>query len=288
MAAKILDGNELASLRRKQLKDCITEQVNSGHSQPGLAVILVGEDPASQIYVSHKRKGCEQVGIVSFVHQLSKNTSQEQLLKLIDQLNHDDSIHGILVQLPLPEHIDANTILEKIVPHKDIDGFHPYNLGRLAQRRPLLRPCTPWGIIIMLDHYQIPLKGEHVVVVSASNIVGRPMLLELLLKGSTVTVCHRFTQNLSYHVEQAKILISAIGKPNIIQSSWLAPGCVVVDVGTTRTQHGGLVGDIDFNSARQRASWITPVPGGVGPMTVTALLENTVMAAYQKSHDYCE
>jgi len=279
MGAKIINGKALASLIKEKITQEIAQWKQQGLRTPGLAVILVGIDNASQIYVRNKRQTCEQVGIHSRSIDLPKSTGQAELVRLIDELNHDPEIDGILVQLPLPEHIDANMILEKIRTDKDVDGFHPYNLGRLAQRRPLLRPCTPYGIVTLLNHYGIRMKGMVATVVGASNIVGRPMALELLLAGSTVTICHRFTKDLENHVKQAELLIVAVGKMDIVKPTWIKPGAVVVDVGMHRLEDGSLRGDVDFQAAKERASWITPVPGGVGPMTVITLMQNTLFAA---------
>jgi len=278
MTAQIIDGKALAGKIRAELKLKIDHIIKVGKPAPGLAVILVGSDPASQIYVRHKRQACQEIGIKSFAYDLPATTSQEELLHLIQTLNQDPTIHGILVQLPLPKQIDSNLILESIVPAKDIDGFHPYNLGRLAQKRPLLRPCTPYGIVQMLEETKTTLQGLHAVVVGASNIVGRPMALELLLLDCTVTICHRCTKDLAFHVKQADLLVAAIGKPGVIQSDWIKPGAIVIDVGMNRLADGQLVGDIDFKSAQKQASWITPVPGGVGPMTVAMLMQNTLFA----------
>ncbi len=278
MTAQILDGKALAANIRAKIKTKIADRLQQGLRAPGLAVILIGNDPASAVYVKHKRQACQEVGIVSFAYDLPDTTTQEELLQLIDKLNADPTIDGILVQLPLPFNIDKSIILEHIAPHKDIDGFHPYNLGRLAQRKPLLRPCTPHGIMTLLHHYKLHIKGMDAVVVGASNIVGRPLALELLIAGATVTVCHRFTRDLAAHVKNADLLIVAIGKPGIVQSEWIKPGAIVVDVGMNRLQDGHLVGDIEFASASKKASWITPVPGGVGPMTVATLMENTLAA----------
>lgn len=278
MPAQIIDGKAIAAKIRAALKAKIAELQPIKKQPPGLAVILVGSDPASQIYVTHKRQACQQVGINSFAYDLPETTSQEELLALIEQLNQDPAIHGILVQLPLPKQIDSNLMLESIKPNKDVDGFHPYNLGRLAQKRPLLRPCTPYGIIHLLDHTKIPLQGKNAVMVGASNIVGRPMALELLLRDCTVTICHRQTRDLATHIKHADILIAAIGNPGVIQSNWIKPGAIVIDVGMNRLPDGRLVGDIDFETAKEIAGWITPVPGGVGPMTVAMLMQNTFFA----------
>ena len=279
MSAQRIDGNAAAAAIRANIAATVEQRQADGKRVPGLAVILVGSDPASQVYVSHKRKDCAQVGIHSAAYDLPETTSQSELLSLIDQLNQDATIDGILVQLPLPAGLDASQILERITPAKDVDGFHPFNVGRLAQRMPLLRPCTPAGIVDLLtdiDDYDI--KGKHAVIVGASNIVGRPMGLELLLQGCTVTTCHRFTENLQHHVEQADIVVVAVGKPGIVEGQWIKQGAVVIDVGINRQDNGKLVGDVDFETAAERAAHITPVPGGVGPMTRAKLLENTLTA----------
>lgn len=282
MTAKIIDGKSLATQMRAEIAAEIKARKQSGHREPGLAVILVGEDPASSIYVRNKRQACEQVGIKSVFHALPSTVNEAELRSLIDQLNKNNDIDGILLQLPLPAHIDSDEILELIDPHKDVDGFHPYNLGRLAQRRPLLRPCTPYGIMTLLDHIHQKYKGQHAVIVGASNIVGRPMSMELLLAGATITICHRFTKNLEEHVRQADILISAVGKPGVIKGEWIKPGATVIDVGINRLADGTITGDVEFEIAKTKAAWITPVPGGVGPMTVTTLLKNTLIAAERK------
>ena len=279
MPARIIDGKRVAAELRTALAARIAAFTQDRGRQPGLAVLLVGADPASQVYVRNKRRACEQVGIRSFGHDLSADTSQDALLALIDSLNADPAVDGILVQLPLPTHIRPEVVLERIDPAKDVDGFHPYNIGRLAQRLPGLRPCTPRGIMRLLEHYALPVRGCHAVVVGASNIVGRPLALELLLAGATVTVCHRFTRDLQAHVRQAELLLVAVGKPGLIPGDWVAPGATVIDVGINRLADGSLRGDVDFDVASQRAAWITPVPGGVGPMTIALLLENTLAAA---------
>ncbi len=279
MTAQLINGKTVADQLKAELRAKIQEKIASGHRQPGLAVILVGEDAASRIYVRNKRDACAQVGIQSFYHHLAEDIKEQQLFELINTLNRDDTIDGILLQLPLPKTIHTNKILEHIEPHKDVDGFHPYNMGRLAQRRPLLRPCTPYGVMLLLDHIQQKYKGKHAVIVGASNIVGRPMALELLTAGSTVTVCHRFTHDLPYYVKQADILISAVGKPGLIHGEWIKEGSTVIDVGISRLTNGKLTGDVQFDIAKERAAWITPVPGGVGPMTVAVLLRNTLIAA---------
>lgn len=281
MTAERIDGNEISSAIRNQVAEKIAKRVEAGKRAPGLAVIQVGTDAASQIYVGRKRQACESIGIASFAHDLPTETSEEALLTLVDDLNADSQIDGILVQLPLPAHIDSTKVLERINPLKDVDGFHPYNVGRLSQRIPTLRSCTPAGIMTMLEHKQIDPKGLHAVIVGASNIVGRPMALELLLAGSTVTVCHRFTQDLEKHVSQAELLVVAVGKPGIVDANWIKPGAIVIDVAMNRLDSGKLVGDVDFDIAQERASYITPVPGGVGPMTVATLMENTLYACEQ-------
>lgn len=279
MPAQIIDGKQIAAEIHELVRQSIAERIDNGHRAPGLAVVLVGEDHASQVYVRKKREACKHVGIVSRAYDLAADTSQQQLLELIDELNDNDAIDGILVQLPLPPQINEATIIDAIHPDKDVDGFHPYNIGRLTQRNPLLRPCTPWGIIMLLDHIGETYKGRNAVVVGASNIVGRPMSLELLLAGATTTVCHRFTSDLEAHVRRADIVVVAVGNPGIVRGEWIKPGATVIDVGINRQQNGSLTGDVDFVSASERAAWITPVPGGVGPMTVAVLLRNTLEAA---------
>lgn len=279
MSARLIDGKQLATELKERLRVAIAARTGTGDSRPGLAVVKVGDDPASQVYVRGKRRACEEVGIVSFAHDLPAATSQDELLRLIDNLNADQSVDGILVQLPLPPQIDRTAVIERIHPAKDVDGFHPYNIGRLAQRIPVMRPCTPYGVIQLLEHIGAPFKGQNAVVVGASNIVGRPMALELLLTGATATVCHRFTADLQEHVSRADILIVAAGKPGLIPGEWVKPGSMVIDVGMNRLPDGHLVGDVDFAIARERAAWITPVPGGVGPMTVAVLMHNTLQAA---------
>jgi methylenetetrahydrofolate dehydrogenase (NADP+) / methenyltetrahydrofolate cyclohydrolase len=279
MTGQLIDGKAIANQIRTEIADQIKANIAKGMRPPGLAVVLVGEDPASSVYVRNKRQACEQVGMHSVYHHLDTDVTEQALIELITQLNHDTHIDGILIQLPLPHHIDADKVLEHIDPRKDVDGFHPYNIGRLAQRRPLLCPCTPQGVMVLLNHIQQPYKGKHAVIVGASNIVGRPMALELLIAGSTVTVCHRFTGDLGYFVKQADILVSAVGKPGLIKGDWIKDGATVIDIGITRLADGSLTGDVEFEAARQHAAWITPVPGGVGPMTVAMLLRNTMRAA---------
>ena len=279
MTAQILDGKAIAESLKQDLKRSTDIRLKSGKRPPGLAVVLLGTDPASEVYVSSKRRGCEEIGFKSTSYDLPATTTEAELLELINTLNHNSEIDGILVQLPLPVHINADNIIEHIAPHKDVDGFHPYNIGRLAQRNPQLRPCTPKGMITMLNETGIDLRGQEAVVIGASNIVGRPMSLELLLAGCTTTVCHRMTKDLELHVRRADILVVAVGKPNFIPGEWVKLGAIVLDVGINRLKDGSLVGDVEFHAAREKAAWISPVPGGVGPMTVATLLENTLYAA---------
>lgn len=281
MTASIIDGKSHAASIRQNIATKVEQRINQGLRAPGLAVILVGADPASQVYVGNKRKACEQVGFISKSVDLDSSTTQSELLAHIDALNEDPSIDGILVQLPLPDHIDSSTVIERIRPDKDVDGFHPYNVGRLAQRIPVLRPCTPLGIMHLVQSTGLKTQGMHAVIVGASNIVGRPMTLELLLRGCTTTTCHRFTQDLRHHVEQADLLVVAVGKPNFIPGEWIKPGAIVIDVGINRLDTGKLVGDVEFDKACERAGHITPVPGGVGPMTIACLLQNTLFACEQ-------
>ncbi len=281
MAAQIIDGKYIAENIKQEVAAKVQARIKSGHRVPGLAVILVGADPASQVYVSSKRKACEQVGFVSKSFDLATSTPEEELLALIDKLNNDNEIDGILVQLPLPAQINPTNVLEHIHPEKDVDGFHPYNVGRLCQRIPKLRSCTPKGIITLLERYNIHVQGKHAVIVGASNIVGRPMTMELMLVGCTTTTCHRFTLDLEKHVRQADILVVAVGKPNFIPGDWIKKGAIIIDVGINRLETGKLVGDIEFDLAKENASYITPVPGGVGPMTVAMLIENTLLACEQ-------
>ena len=284
MAAKIIDGKTIAQQVRLEVAEKVQQRLAAGKRAPGLAVVLVGENPASQIYVASKRRACDEVGFISRSYDLPATTSEAELLELIDVLNNDSEIDGILVQLPLPAGIDNVKVLERIVPDKDVDGFHPYNIGRLCQRAPKLRPCTPRGIVTLLERYNIDTYGLNAVVVGASNIVGRPMSMELLLAGCTTTVTHRFTKDLRHHVEHADLLVVAVGKPGFIPGDWIKPGAVVIDVGINRLESGKVVGDVDFASASERASYITPVPGGVGPMTVATLIQNTLVAC-EEYHD---
>ena len=280
MTAQIISGTQLASQIKSNVAQQISQYVAQGKRAPGLAVILVGADPASQVYVGSKRKSCAEIGIVSKSYDLPETTTEQALLELIETLNQDAEVDGILVQLPLPKHIDSTKVIEQIFPEKDVDGFHPYNVGRLCQRIPTLRACTPYGVMKLLETTGISFYGKHAVIVGASNIVGRPMALELLLAGCTVTVTHRFTEDLASHIRQADILVVAVGKPKFIKGEWIKEGAVVVDVGINRLE-GKLVGDVEFEVAALRASYITPVPGGVGPMTVAMLMQNT-LSVYEK------
>jgi len=276
--AQILDGKAIAQKVKDNVKARIDQRISDGYRKPGLAVVLVGNDAASEVYVNNKKKACEAVGIQSTSFDLPATTTQEELLKIVDDLNSDDAIDGILVQLPLPEAIDSETVIERILPEKDVDGFHPYNVGRLAVRLPTLRPCTPYGVMKLLEATGETIKGKNVVIVGASNNVGRPMGLELLLAGCTVTTCHRFTQDLAGHVGRADIVVVGVGKANLVKGEWIKQGAIVIDIGMNRLKNGKLTGDVDFEVAKERASWITPVPGGVGQMTVAMLMENTCYA----------
>lgn len=279
MSALLIDGRKIAESLRAEIKTQVDGRLAAGHRPPGLAVVMVGNNAASEVYVRNKRKACVEVGIRSFSHDLPADTTEAALLALVDSLNANTDVDGILVQLPLPAHINTDRIIERIRPDKDVDGFHPYNVGRLALRKPALRPCTPRGVIRLLESTGQALRGKDAVVVGASNHVGRPMALELLLAGCTTTVCHRFTRDLARQVGAAEILVVAVGKPGLVQGDWIRPGALVIDVGINRDADGTLVGDVQFEPARQRAGWITPVPGGVGPMTVATLLLNTLEAA---------
>src|SRR5262245_24046092 len=279
MTAQLLDGNAISARLRKELAATVALRVSAGQRPPGLAVILVGDDPASQIYVRGKQRDCQEAGFKSDFRRLPADTSQRELIRQIDELNDDATIDGILVQLPLPQQIDRTEVLERISPHKDVDGFHPYNIGRLALRLPVLRSCTLKGIMQLLEHTGISIRGLDATIVGASNQVGRPMGLELLLAGCTVTTAHKFTHDIHRHVRCADILVAATGLQNLIKGDWIKPGAIVIDVGITRDESGHLHGDVEFAAARERASWITPVPGGVGPMTRVALLQNTLYAA---------
>lgn len=279
MSAKILEGVTLAAKIKQEVAAKVSQRLNLHLPVPGLAVILVGENPASLSYVSHKQKACAEVGIDSYCHRLSENCTSQDIADVIDRCNQNPLVHGILLQLPLPAHIQPGPLLEKIDPNKDVDGFHPFNMGRLALRQPLLRPCTPYGVIQLLNATGVDLSGLHAVILGASNIVGRPMALELLLTKCSVTICHRFSKVLDEPVRSADILISAIGKTGIVQNQWIKQGAIVIDVGFNRLPGGKIAGDIEFESAKERAAWITPVPGGVGQMTVAVLLQNTLIAA---------
>jgi len=277
--ASILNGREVADRLIDNVRDAVAARVRNGGRAPGLAVVLVGDDPASQVYVGNKIKACERAGIVSKAFRLQHGVGRGELLALIDSLNQDDEIDGILVQLPLPGHLDEKAVTARIDPAKDVDGFHPRNMGRLSQRDPGLRPCTPRGIMTLLSAYSIDPKGRHVVIVGASNIVGRPLALEMLLAGATVTVCHRFTRDLQRHVKAAEILCVAVGKPGIVRAEWVSAEAVVIDIGISRDEQGAIHGDLDHPALSGKVSWITPVPGGVGPMTVATLLQNTAEAS---------
>ena len=279
MTAQLIDGKAISAEIREDIRRTVKRRFDAGFRAPGLATILIGTDPASQIYVRNKRRACAAVGIRSIDHNLPAETSEAELLALIDTCNRDDAIDGILVQLPLPGHISSMNIIRNIDPGKDVDGFHPLTFGLLALRAPRLRPCTAVGVIRMLQRIGVDPKGKHCVVVGASNLVGRPLALELLLAGATVTVCHRFTAGLEAHIGRAEILASAVGQPGLVRGAWIRPGAVVLDIGITRMGDGTLSGDVEFEQARKRAAWIAPVPGGVGPMTITMLLQNTLDAA---------
>jgi len=279
LSARILDGRRIADEVLTRVRAGVQARTRHGKSAPGLAVVLVGNDAASGVYVKNKRRACKQVGFKSFDYDLPAHTSQEELYALIDKLNADPSVHGILVQLPLPEHIDSNALIDRIDARKDVDGFSAVNVGHLALRRFGLRPCTPKGVMTLLGHTDRPVRGRHAVVVGVSNHVGRPLVLELLIAGCTTTCCHKFTRDLDQYVRQGDIVIAAVGKPGLVRGEWIKPGAVVIDVGINRMDDGRLVGDVEYDQAAQRASWITPVPGGVGPMTVATLMENTLEAA---------
>ncbi|WP_150537135.1 bifunctional methylenetetrahydrofolate dehydrogenase/methenyltetrahydrofolate cyclohydrolase FolD [Neisseria flavescens] len=279
MTAQLIDGKKISQQRIEAVAQAVKARQEKGLHTPCLAVVLVGDDPASAVYVRNKKLACQKSGIESRSYELPSETTQDDLLKLVDELNGDSAVDGILVQLPLPAHIDSQAVLERIVPHKDVDGFHPYNVGRLVVKMPLMRPCTPKGVMTLLEAYGIDPKGKKAVIVGASNIVGRPQALELLLSRATVTICHSATQNLADEVAAADILVVGVGIPNFVKGEWVKPGAVVIDVGINRLEDGSLCGDVEFDVAKERASMITPVPGGVGPMTIATLLENTVHAA---------
>ena len=279
MTAKIINGKEVSQQRLEEVAIKVAERKEKGLHQPCLAVILVGSDPASAVYVRNKKLACEKVGFESRSFELPESTTQEALLALVDELNEDKAVDGILVQLPLPEQIESQAVLERILPHKDVDGFHPYNVGRLVVKMPLMRPCTPKGVMTLLEAYGVDVVGKKAVIVGDSNIVGRPQMLELLLARATVTICHSATKNLAEEVAAADIVVVGVGIPNFVKGKWIKPGAVVIDVGINRLETGKLCGDVEFEEAKERASMITPVPGGVGPMTIATLLENTLYAA---------
>ena len=279
MPAQLIDGKAVAATVQDRVRLAVQAHIAAGHRAPALATVLVGADPASEVYVRNKRLACEKVGIRSVPLHLPADIGETELLAEVDRLNADLEIDGILVQMPLPPQISGVAVTERIAAHKDVDGFHPYNLGRLAQRLPVLRPCTPYGVIELLKSVNEPFKQRTAVVVGASNHVGRPMMLELMLAGATATCCHRFTADVPAEVARADILVVAVGKPGMVKGEWIKPGATVIDIGINRLDNGKLVGDCEFESARERAAYITPVPGGVGPMTVAMLMQNTLEAA---------
>ena len=284
MSAQLLDGKAIAAELRDTLRQRVTALTASGQRPPGLAVVLVGADPASQVYVRNKERACNEIGFHSERHNLAAETDQAALLTLIDSLNQRPEIDGILVQLPLPPQIDAEAVIERILPAKDVDGFHPYNIGRLTLKLPTLHPCTPRGVMTLLEHTGIALEGLDAVIIGQSNIVGRPMALELLAQRCTITVCHSRTRNLADKCRAADLLVAAVGRPHFVQGDWIKPGAIIIDVGINRREDGTLCGDVDFAAARQQAAWITPVPGGVGPMTIATLLANTLQARELRPH----
>ncbi len=279
MTAQLINGKEVSQQRLAWVAEQVAQREAQGLHKPCLAVVLVGDDAASAVYVRNKKIACEKVGFESLSYELPATTTQEALLALVDELNANQHVDGILVQLPLPKHIDSQAVLERILPHKDVDGFHPYNVGRLVVKMPLMRPCTPKGVMTLLEAYGIDPKGKKAVVVGASNIVGRPQMLELLLARATVTICHSATENLAEEVAAADIVVVGVGIPNFVKGEWIKPGAIVIDVGINRLDNGKLCGDVEFEVAKERAAMITPVPGGVGPMTIATLLENTLHAA---------
>ncbi|HET6632769.1 MAG TPA: bifunctional methylenetetrahydrofolate dehydrogenase/methenyltetrahydrofolate cyclohydrolase FolD [Rhodanobacteraceae bacterium] len=281
MSARILNGKKISQALLEDVRLRVEQRLQGGEPAPGLAVILVGDDAASAVYVRNKRRACATVGFRSFAHDLPSSTSERELLALIDQLNADPAVHGILVQSPLPPHINEGRLVDRIDPRKDVDGFHPVNLGHLAMRSKGMRPCTSKGVMTLLAHTDRPVRGRHAVIVGVSNHVGRPLALELLIAGCTTTCCHKFTRDLPGYVGRADILVAAAGKPGLVRGEWIKPGAVVIDVGINRLADGSLTGDVEFAAAAERASWITPVPGGVGPMTVATLIQNTLEAAEQ-------
>jgi methylenetetrahydrofolate dehydrogenase (NADP+)/methenyltetrahydrofolate cyclohydrolase len=278
MSAQIIDGKAISVKLLDSIKSRISDRVAAGKRAPCLAVILIGADPASAIYVRNKRLACEKVGVTSILHDLPASTTEAELLALINNLNTDTTVDGILVQSPLPDHINEDKLIENMDANKDVDGFHPYNIGRLAIRQPTLRSCTPFGVIKMLEASNIDLMGLDAVIVGVSNHVGRPMALELMLAGATITSCHRHTKNLEENIKRADLVVAAAGVPGLIKGEWIKPGAVVIDIGINRLADGSLSGDVDFSEAKERASFITPVPGGVGPMTVATLMGNTLLA----------
>lgn len=279
MTAQIIDGKRVSAKIIDQVRDKVATRASAGKRPPGLAVVRVGDDPASKVYVRNKLNACARSGVRSFSHETPASVSQAELFALIDRLNQDPAVDGILVQLPLPDHIDSQTVTEHIDPTKDVDGFHPCNMGRLALGHPGLRPCTPRGVMTLLQHTGLDVDGKDAVILGRSSIVGRPMALELLRAGATITVCHSRTRDLPGKVSHADLLVAAVGRPRFVRGDWIKPGAVVIDVGINRLADGRLAGDVDFDAAKTRAAWITPVPGGVGPMTVASLLENTLQAA---------
>ncbi len=278
MSANILDGKAIAADLRRDIKAQVSRMTEAGERPPGLVVILVGEDPASQVYVRNKQRSCEEVGFLSELRRLPADTTEAELIAHIDELNGREDVDGILVQLPLPAQINEETVTERILPNKDVDGFHPYNVGRLVLRMPIMRPCTPKGVMTMLQRTGQELEGLDAVIIGQSNIVGRPMALELLAARCTITVCHSRTKDLPEKIAQADIVVAAVGRPNFVKGEWIKPGALVIDVGINRLEDGTLCGDVEFAGASENAAWITPVPGGVGPMTVATLLENTLQA----------
>ena len=278
MSANILDGKAIAADLRSDIKAQVSRMTEAGERPPGLVVILVGEDPASQVYVRNKQRSCEEVGFLSELRRLPADTTEAELIAHIDELNGREDVDGILVQLPLPAQIDEEMVTERILPTKDVDGFHPYNVGRLALRMPIMRPCTPKGVMTMLERTGQKLEGLDAVIIGQSNIVGRPMALELLAARCTITVCHSRTKDLPEKIAQADIVVAAVGRPNFVKGEWIKPGALVIDVGINRLEDGTLCGDVEYAGASKKAAWITPVPGGVGPMTVATLLENTLQA----------
>ena len=282
MPAHIIDGKAVAQRVTDEVRADVAARVAAGRSTPGLAVVLVGENAASQVYVRNKRRTTEAVGMRSFAYDLPITASEAEVLALVDRLNADPAVNGILVQLPLPKQIDPERVIERIHPRKDVDGFHPYNVGRLVLKMPTLRPCTPYGCMRLLEETGVNLVGQHAVVIGQSNIVGRPMALELLMARCTVTICHSATRDLPGLVRQADIVVAGVGKAKFVPGAWLKPGAIVIDVGINRTEDGKLCGDVDFEGAARRAAWITPVPGGVGPMTVAMLMKNTLEASFRR------